>query len=80
MKSKYLTHEIDWNERIRVMEENLNDGYYDYLYFGISLNMLDARDNADYDREQIMQRMLNAYKKKNENTMRKCLAELKHDF
>lgn len=63
VKSNYLTHPMEWEERIRVMEENLNNGFYDFLYFNISLNIIDAQDNADYDREMILGRMLACYKR-----------------
>ena len=61
--SKYLKNQQDWDERIRVMENNLRDGYLDFLYFNISINMIDAGDNADYDRELILKKMMMAFKK-----------------
>ena len=63
VKSNYLTHPQTWDERIRVMRSNYDNGFYDFLYFNIVINMLDARDNADYDKEQVLKRMLSAFKK-----------------
>lgn len=62
IKSKYLTNPQTWEERIAVMESNLQNGYYDYLYFNIVLNLNDARDNADYDKEKMFKRILEAFK------------------
>lgn len=64
VNSKYLTHPMDWDERIRVLEDNLSNCYYDFVYFNISLNLIDAIDNADYDKEQVLRKMLDAYKRR----------------
>ena len=61
--SKYLTVQQDWDERIRVMEKNLRDEHYDFLYFNIVLNLVDAQDNADYDREKVLKKALAAFKR-----------------
>ena len=61
VSSKYLSNPMDWDERIRVMEENLKDNYFNFLYFNIIVNMFDARDNADYDKEKILLNMLAAF-------------------
>lgn len=63
VKSNYLTHPQTWDERIRVMRSNYDNNFYDFLYFNISLNLIDARDNADYDREKILSDMLTAFKR-----------------
>lgn len=63
VKSNYTTIPQEWDERLRVMESNYVNNYRDYLYFNIVLNMLDARDNADYDKEQVLKKMLAAYKR-----------------
>ena len=63
VKSNYTTNPQEWEERLRVMESNYVNHYYDYLNFNIVLNMLDARDNADYDKEQVLKTMLGAYKR-----------------
>lgn len=77
VKSKYLTHPYDWDERIRVMEANLVDGYYNFLYFNIVINLIDAKDNADYDREKILGSMLNAFNHGALATVTKLIKELK---
>lgn len=77
IQSKYLTTQLDWDERIRIMEGNLNGCYYDYLYFNIVLNMIDSRDNADYDKEKLFIHMLSAYKHGAFETVRKSIDELK---
>lgn len=77
MKSKYLSHPLEWYERIRVMEENLNNGYYSFLYFNISLNLIDARDSADYDKEKLLKSMLDAYKRGNERAMKMYIGQMK---
>ena len=61
--SKFLTNQMDWPDRIAVMQSNLDDECYSYLYFNIVLNMLDAKDNADYDKENILESMLIAFKR-----------------
>ena len=61
VKSKYLTIQQNWDERVSVMESNLQNGYYDYLYFNIALNLIDARDNADYDKEKVLGAMMCAF-------------------
>ena len=63
VKSKYLTNQLDWDERIRAMEEDLSNKHYNFLYFKIALNLNDARDSADYDKEQVLIKMLTAFKK-----------------
>ena len=77
VKSKYTTNPQDWEERIRVMEDNLENCYYDYLYFGIVLNLFDAQDNADYDKEKVLVAMLSCYKRGNIGALKKKLNELK---
>lgn len=62
--SKYLTIQQEWFDRINAMQCDLSNGDYDWLYFKIVLNLNDARDNADFDREQIFKSMLAAYKRK----------------
>ena len=75
--SKYLTNPQDWEERVRVMEDNLLNCYYDYLYFGIVLNLFDAQDNADYDKEKVLLSMLACYNRGNIGALKKKLNELK---
>ena len=75
--SKYLTNPQDWEERVRVMEDNLLNCYYDYLYFGIVLNLFDAQDNADYDKEKVLLSMLSYYNRGNIGALKKKLNELK---
>ena len=69
--SKYLTNPQDWEERVRVMEGNLLNCYYDYLYFGIVLNLFDAQDNADYDKEKVLLSMLACYNRGNIGALKK---------
>ena len=77
VKSKYLTNPTDWDERIRVMEANLSDGFYNFLYFNIVVNMIDAQDNADYDRELILKKMLVAFSRGAFKSLEKLIKELK---
>ena len=77
VNSKYLTHPVDWEERILTMESNLQNGYFDFLYFEIALNMIDARDNADYDKEYVLKKMLAAYKRNAFNTIQSLIDKLK---
>ena len=77
VRSKYLTSEQDWNERIRVLESDLVNDHYDFLYFKIVLNMIDAGDNADYDREKIFKQMLTAYNRGAFNSIANLIKKLK---
>ena len=76
MISKYLTHQMDWAERVRVMKDDLFHREFDYLYFKICLNLNDARDNADYDRENILKKLLEARRYMNEPAMLNFLNRL----
>ena len=62
IKSKYMSSATDWSERIRVMRSDITYGHWDYLYFKISLSILDAMDSMDYDREVLCKELLAAYK------------------
>ena len=58
LKSRYCTIPQTWDDRIAAMRKDLEIHEFDYLYFKVVMNMNDAKDNADYDRYSLFQRML----------------------
>ena len=60
---------MDWDERAENMRKDLHDEEYDYLYFKIALNLNDAIDNADYERERILKDLLDARRKMDNSAM-----------
>lgn len=78
VKSKYLTVQLDWDERIRCMESDLENGFFDFLYFKIAVNMIDARDNADYDRETLLVKMMESFKENDFEHIHNLIQRLKN--
>lgn len=74
--SNYTTAPTDWEERKRVMLGDLADSYYDYLYFKIVLSLNDARDNNDYERHELLLKILKNFKDKNYPRLYNLIAQL----
>ena len=50
-----------WDERIRKMREDYEAKCWDYLFFKIWMNIIDAAENMDYAREELLHELHIAY-------------------
>lgn len=57
MKSELLKNPRPWDERVRAMWEDLHCRYYDWLYFKVIINRMDASYNGDYEHYHLLREM-----------------------
>lgn len=56
--SRYTTVEKTWEERVRTLRQDFEDGDYARLYFLLSLCLVDAFDENDYDRHEAIRKAI----------------------
>ena len=57
MKSDITKKSMAWAERCQKMREDLEAGAYDWLFFKVIINRLDASRMHDYERYTILDQM-----------------------
>ena len=65
MKSEITKASRPWDERCLAMREDLESGAYDWLFFKILVNRLDASKACDYERLNILKTMEQEIRKGN---------------
>ena len=76
MKSEITRNARPWDERCNAMREDLESGAFDWLFFKIIINRMDASKGNDYERTDVLKKMEKAIRAGDVKAVRFLLEDL----